>query len=104
MTRDKQMNKALTMTQAFLAMPLYEKAAWLGMLFIHGATVPITVSNIMGWSNNLPPLSMVSLVWVGLALYLWRAVATNDKLHIVSNSIGFSLNSILLALMFLPRY
>lgn len=94
----------LTLPQSFAAMPLYEKAGWIGMLCIHGATVPITVSNIMGWSDKLPPLSMVTLVWFGLALYLWRAIAINDKLHIVSNSIGFALNSLLMALICLPRY
>ena len=96
--------KLLTLPQIFANMPRSEKAGWIGMLCIHGATLPITVSNIMGWSDKLPPLSMVSLVWFGLLLYLWRAIATNDKLHIVSNSIGFALNSLLLALMFLPRY
>lgn len=96
--------KVLTLPQSFAALPRYEKAGWVGMVCIHGATLPITVSNIMGWSDNLPPLSMVALVWSGLALYLWRAVAVNDRLHIVSNSIGFTLNSLLLALMFLPRY
>lgn len=96
--------KALTLPQLFMAMPRYEKAGWIGMCAIHGATLPITISNIMGWSDNLPPLSMVGLVWLGLTLYLWRAIAVNDRLHIVSNSIGFTLNSVLLALMFLPRY
>lgn len=96
--------KALTIPQAFMALPASEKAGWFGMCFIHGATLPITLANIMGWSDNLPPVSMVVLVWFGLSLYLWRAIATHDRLHIVSNSIGFSLNSILLALMFLPKY
>lgn len=94
--------RGLTLPQAFLAMPPSEKGGWIGMCCIHGATLPIMVANIAGWSKTLPPLSMVLLVWLGLMLYLWRAVVTNDKLHIVSNSIGFALNSTLLALMFFP--
>jgi hypothetical protein len=83
-------------------MPAAEKGGWVGMLLIHGATIPVTVSNIMGWSSQLPPLSMVLLVWAGLALFLWRAIARNDTLYIVSNAVGFVLNSVLLALIVFP--
>lgn len=76
-----------------------ELGGWAGMLLIHGATIPVTVSNIMGWSDQLPPISMVFLVWLGLALFLWRAVARKDMLYIVSNAVGFALNSILLSLI-----
>jgi hypothetical protein len=81
-----------------------ERAGWLGMVSIHGATMPVTIRNIAGWSNELPPFSMVFLVWLGLALFLWRAVERKDVLYIVSNAIGFFLNSILLALIVLPFY
>jgi uncharacterized protein with PQ loop repeat len=78
---------------------LSEFAGWFGMLLIHGATLPTTLSVILGYSSNLPPVSMVLLVWTGLFLFLIRAVAQNDKLYIVSNAIGFFFNSILLALI-----
>jgi hypothetical protein len=83
-------------------MPAAEKGGWIGMCLIHGATVPVTVSNIIGWSSQLPPLSMVLLVWAGLALFLWRAIARNDTLYIVSNAVGFVLNSVLLAIIVFP--
>ena len=76
-----------------------ELAGWVGMIMIHGATLPTTLSVILGYSTNLPPASMVLLVWSGLFLFLIRAVAQNDKLYIVSNAIGFFFNSILLALI-----
>lgn len=76
-----------------------EWGGWAGMLLIHGATIPVTVSNILGWSAQLPPLSMVLLVWAGLALFLWRAIDRKDMLYIVSNAVGFALNSILLSLI-----
>jgi hypothetical protein len=79
-----------------------EMAGWLGMVLIHGATIPVTVGNIMGWNDNLPPVSMILLVWSGLALFLWRAVARQDTLYIVSNAVGFFLNSVLLALIVYP--
>lgn len=83
-------------------MPASEIGGWLGMCLIHGATIPVTVGNILGYSNNLPPLSMVLLVWSGLALFLWRAIARNDFLYTVSNAVGFVLNSVLLAIIVFP--
>jgi len=81
-----------------------EASGWLGMILVQCATVPTAVSNIMGWSNQLPPLSMVLLVWAGLAFYFVRAFAQRDTLYMVSNGVGFILNTILLALIVYPRY
>lgn len=83
-------------------MPAPEIGGWAGMCLIHGATIPTTVGNILGFSNTLPPLSMVLLVWSGLALFLWRAIARNDFLYTVSTAVGFVLNSILLAIIVFP--
>lgn len=69
------------------------------MCLIQGATVPTSLAIIFGWSQVLPPLSMVLLVWIGLGLFLWRSVAQRDILYITSNAVGFLLNSVLLALI-----
>ena len=87
------------MIKRLKGMPNAEIGGWLGMLLIHGATMPVTIANLSGLSDKLPPLSMVLLVWLGLALFLWRAVYQRDMLYIVSNSVGFMLNSVLLALI-----
>jgi hypothetical protein len=76
-----------------------EFAGWLGMILIHSATLPVTLGIILGYSDTLPPLSMILLVWTGLFLFLIRAIANNDKLYIVSNAIGFFFNSVLLILI-----
>ena len=76
-----------------------ELAGWIGMVLIHSATLPVTLSVILGHSAQLPPVSMVLLVWTGLFLFLVRAIGNNDKLYIVSNAVGFFFNSILLALI-----
>jgi hypothetical protein len=76
-----------------------EFAGWLGMILIHSATLPVTLGIILGYSDTLPPDSMVLLVWTGLFLFLIRAIGNNDKLYIVSNSIGFFFNSVLLILI-----
>tara|TARA_B100000085_G_C18420349_1_gene462411 strand:+ start:523 stop:789 length:267 start_codon:yes stop_codon:yes gene_type:complete len=76
-----------------------EFGGWIGMILIHGATIPTTMSVILGYSSELPPLSMVLLVWTGLFLFLLRAIVVKDTLYIVSNAIGFFFNTILLALI-----
>lgn len=78
---------------------LSELAGWIGMVLIHSATLPTTLGIILGYSNNIPPVSMVLLVWSGLFLFLMRAINDNDKLYIVSNAVGFFFNTILLALI-----
>jgi uncharacterized protein with PQ loop repeat len=76
-----------------------EVCGWLGMVLIHGATLPPTIKVILGYATNLPPIEMILLVWTGLFLFLIRAIANNDKLYIFSNAIGFFFNSIMLALI-----
>ena len=76
-----------------------EIGGWIGMILIHGATVPTTMSVILGYSSELPPLNMVLLVWSGLFLFLLRAIVARDTLYIVSNTIGFFFNTILLTLI-----
>ena len=76
-----------------------ETCGWLGMILIHGATAPTSISVLMGWSTDLPPLNFILLVWLGLFLFLVRAIYAKDTLYIVSNAIGFSLNSLLLSLI-----
>jgi hypothetical protein len=78
---------------------LAEIGGWLGMVLIHGATIPTSVSVIMGWSSDLPPLDMVLLIWSGLFLFFLRALARIDWLYLVSNAVGFFLQSLLLAII-----
>ena len=74
-------------------------SGWVGMVLIHGATLPTTLGVIAGYSDRIPPVSMVILVWSGLMLFLFRAIVQKDTLYIVSNAVGFFFNSILLALI-----
>ena len=78
---------------------LAEIGGWVGMLLIHGATIPTSIAVIMGWSSDLPPLDMVLLIWSGLFLFFLRALARFDWLYLVSNTVGFFLQSVLLAII-----
>ena len=68
---------------------LSEACGWVGMVMIHAATLPTSLGVILGYSDKLPPLSMVLMVWSGLFLFLVRALGRNDKLYIISNAVGF---------------
>lgn len=95
--KEKKMRKILNMAKP-------ELCGWLGMILVQSATLPTTLANLLGFSNQLPPLSMVLLVWTGLALYFVRAYYQRDVLYMFSNGLGFVLNSILLALIVYPNY
>ena len=74
-------------------------AGWLGMACIHGATVPVSLRAIAGGATALPPLEMVLMIWAGLALFLLNAIANKNTLYIVSNGVGFALQTLLLTLI-----
>ena len=91
--------KVYDMTKKIKSNKISESCGWIGMILIHGATAPTSISVLMGWSTQLPPLNFILLVWLGLFLFLIRAIYAKDTLYIVSNAIGFSLNSLLLTLI-----
>lgn len=83
---------------SFLNTRKADVAGWLGMVCIHGATVPVSLRAIAG-GTQLPPLEMVLMIWAGLALFLLNAIANKNTLYIVSNAIGFALQTLLLSLI-----
>ena len=87
---------------AFNAKTVGECCGWLGIVVIQSSTLPTTIARVVDPAAIMPPLSMVLLVWVGLFLFLIRAIVRSDTLYIVSNSIGFFFQSILMALIIFP--
>lgn len=73
---------------------------WVGMVLLQGSTLPTLYAAITG-TAHLPPLSLTALTWVGLSLYLYNAIAQRNTLYIVGNTIGLTLNSILLGFILL---
>lgn len=76
-----------------------EMAGWVGIAFIQGATVPATLQALFEANADLPPLSMVLMLWIGLALFLWRGYCQKDRVMVVSNGVGFALQTLLLSIM-----
>lgn len=74
-------------------------AGWFGMCLIHGATLPVSLRAIFGNAGTLPPLEMVLMIWSGLVLFLLNAIAKRNTLYIVSNGVGFALQTLLLTII-----
>ena len=83
---------------------LINLSGWAGMCFVQAATLPTTINYLLGYSDKLPPLSMVLLVWIGLALYFVRAYSERNVLYMTSNGFGFVVNTVLLACIVYPLY
>lgn len=76
-----------------------ELGGYAGMALLQGATLPQMIEAIFYGTADLAPLSMVLMVWVGLLLYLIRAVYQRDALYMLSNGIGVILNFILMIII-----
>ncbi len=78
----------------------YDWLGYTGIVLIQGATFPSMLEFIISnGDSDLPPLTMTLLIWAGLALFLARGFQRKDMVAIVSNSIGFILQSVMLALI-----
>lgn len=77
-----------------------EIGGYAGMVLLQAATLPSIIGAIIHpAAADLPPLSMVLMVWTGLILYFARAYVQRDKLYMISNGIGVVLNFILLNIL-----
>ena len=62
---------------------------YVGLILIHSSTFPSIISAIVGNNPNLPPLSMILLIFFGLSFYLIDAVKKGLIVYIISNAIEF---------------
>lgn len=76
-----------------------EFGGWIGMILIQSSTIPVSISIIRGNVERIPPIDMTVMIWVGLFFFLLRSIANKDTLYIVSNSVGFFFQTILLILI-----
>ena len=72
---------------------------WLGMLLVQCASFPALYELIVLGQAELPPLSMVLMLQAGLALYFWHAILQKDFIYLVSNGIGFCIQTMLFCLI-----
>ena len=69
------------------------------MLLVQCASFPALYELIVLGQAELPPLSMVLMMQIGLALYFWRAIIQKDFIYLVSNGIGFCIQTMLFCLI-----
>jgi hypothetical protein len=84
-------------------MPIAKLADWLafiGIFLIQGAIAPTIFANVMGYSQHLPPLDMVIMIWIGLLFFLFRGLIQRDVIYTISNGSGLFLQSVTLGLWF----
>jgi hypothetical protein len=77
-----------------------ETLNWIGIVLIHSATIPSLLAVMTGLSDRMPPIDMVLLLWAGLVALFMQAAVLNNRLQIVTISVGFLLQSVLMALIF----
>ena len=74
---------------------------YIGLILIHSSTFPTIISAIVGNDSNLPPLSMILLIFFGLSFYMIDAIKKCLIVYIISNMIGiFSQLALLSILVF----
>jgi hypothetical protein len=77
-----------------------ETLQWIGIILIHAATIPTLLAVLTGLSDRMPPMDMVLLIWAGLTAIFVQAAVINNRLILITISLGFMIQSVLMALIF----
>lgn len=77
-----------------------ETFAWLAIIVFNCATIPGFLAVKSGLSDKLPPIELVSIMWVGLLLYFIRSAIIKDMLAVVTIGIGFAVQALFLGFIF----
>jgi len=72
---------------------------WMAAIFLHLATIPTLLALLTGLTDNTPNIDVVMFLWTGLILLFFRAVILKDILNIVTISLGFVTQAVLMALI-----
>jgi hypothetical protein len=77
-----------------------EMVGWLAIVVLHAATLPSLLALMTGLTDNTPALDIVLMLWIGLILMFFKSVIQKDVLNILTISIGFMIQAMLMALIF----
>ena len=98
--KDFDVKKLLDWLQAHMAPLSAETLGWLAVLLIHSATIPTLLAVLTGLSDRMPTVDLVLLTWAGLTALFAQACVQRNMLQIITISVGFILQSSLMALIF----
>jgi len=77
-----------------------ETIGWIGILLLHGATVPTMLGLIFGMTDKPPSIDMVLIVWAALGMFFMKAIIQRDILNLITIGLGFIMQATLMALVF----
>ncbi len=77
-----------------------ETVGWIAVMIIHASTIPNFIAVMNGFTEKLPQVDILLMVWTGLALFFLKAVIAKDMLNIVTIGLGFIIQATMLALIF----
>jgi len=73
---------------------------WTALLTLHAVTIPTLIGLMTGLSDKTPPIDMILILWIGLALFYFKAILEKNIVSIVIIGLGFIAQSVLMALIF----
>jgi hypothetical protein len=73
---------------------------WTALLTLHAVTIPTLIGLMTGLSDKTPPIDMVLILWIGMALFYFKSILEKNIVSIIIIGLGFVAQSILMALVF----
>ena len=77
-----------------------ETIGWIGILLLHGATLPTMLGLMFGMTDKPPSIDMVLIVWTALGMFFIKAIIQRDILNLITIGLGFIMQATLMALVF----
>lgn len=95
-------NSLLNWIRANVANISADTLLWISTILLHAATLPSLLAVLSGLTDRLPPVDMVILIWAGLTTLFLQSVIQRNYLVMITISLGFVAQCVLLALIFFP--
>ena len=77
-----------------------ETIGWIGILLLHGATLPTMLGLMFGMTDKPPSIDMVLIVRAALGMFFIKAIIQRDILNLITIGLGFIMQATLMALVF----
>lgn len=73
---------------------------WIAVVLMHAATLPSLIAVLWAWTDQMPQLDMVLLIWTGLAAMFVQSLVARNALITITVAVGFMVQAGLMALIF----
>ena len=73
---------------------------WVGILCLHGATLPSLLALMSGLTDDIPPVDIILMLWTGLLLMFIKAAIQKDMTNLITISVGFMIQASMMILIF----